>query len=72
MVLRKGKIFKMTNIERELKILEIKINFKKGAIKELLKQQEFEFSLKRQLEIKRRRKELESLAIKYGELRGEI
>lgn len=62
----------MTNIERELKILEIKINFKKGAIKELLKQQEFEFSLKRQLEIKRRRKELESLAIKYSELRGEI
>ena len=62
----------MTNIERELKILEIKINFKKGAIKELLKQQEFEFFLKRQLEIKRRRKELESLAIKYGELRGEI
>lgn len=62
----------MTNIERELKILEIKINFKKGAIKELLKQQEFESSLKRQLEIKRRRKELESLAIKYGELRGEI
>ena len=61
----------MTNIERELKILEIKINFKKGAIKELLKHQEFEFSLKRQLEIKRRRKELESLAIKYGELRGE-
>lgn len=62
----------MTNIERELNILEIKINFKKGAIKELLNQQEFEFSLNRQLEIKRRRKELESLAIKYGELRGEI
>lgn len=62
----------MTNIERELKILEIKINFKKGALKELIKQQELELSLKRQLEIKRRIKELESLAIKYGELRGEI
>ena len=54
----------MTDLERELKILEIKINFKKGALKELLKQQEFEFSLKRQLEIKRRRKELELLATK--------
>lgn len=62
----------MTDIERELKILEIKINFKKGALKELIKQQGFEFSLKRQLEIKRRRKELELLATKYGELKGEI
>ena len=62
----------MTEIERELKILEIKINFKKGALKELIKQQGFEFSLKRQLEIKRRRKELELLATKYGELKGEI
>lgn len=62
----------MTDLERELKILEIKINFKKGALKELLKQQEFEFSLKRQLEIKRRRKELELLATKYGELKGEV
>lgn len=61
----------MTDIERELKILEIKINFKKGALKELIKQQGFEFSLKRQLEIKRRRKELELLATKYGELKGE-
>lgn len=62
----------MTDIERELKILEIKINFKKGALKELIKQQGLEFSLKRQLEIKRRRKELELLATKYGELKGEI
>ena len=62
----------MTDLERELKILEIKINFKKGALKELLKQQEFEFSLKRQLEIKRRRKELELLATKYRELKGEV
>lgn len=62
----------MTDLERELKILEIKINFKKGALKELIKQQGFEFSLKRQLEIKRRRKELELLATKYGELKGEI
>lgn len=62
----------MTDIERELKILEIKINFKKGALKEFIKQQGFEFSLKRQLEIKRRRKELELLATKYGELKGEI
>lgn len=62
----------MTDIERELKILEIKINFKKGALKELIKKQGFEFSLKRQLEIKRRRKELELLATKYGELKGEI
>ena len=62
----------MTDIERELKILEIKINFKKGALKELIKQQGFEFSLKRQLEIKRRRKELELLATKHGELKGEI
>lgn len=62
----------MTDLERELKILEIKINFKKGALKELLKQQEFEFSLKRQLEIKRRRKEVELLATKYGELKGEV
>ena len=62
----------MTDIERELKILEIKINFKKGALKESIKQQGFEFSLKRQLEIKRRRKELELLATKYGELKGEI
>lgn len=62
----------MTDIERELKILEIKINFKKGALKELIKQQGFEFSLKRQLEIKRRRKELELLAVKYGELKGEV
>lgn len=62
----------MTDIERELKILEIKINFKKGALKDLIKQQGFEFSLKRQLEIKRRRKELELLATKYGELKGEI
>lgn len=62
----------MTDIERELKILEIKINFKKGALKDIIKQQGFEFSLKRQLEIKRRRKELELLATKYGELKGEI
>ena len=62
----------MTDIERELKISEIKINFKKGALKELIKHQGFEFSLKRQLEIKRRRKELELLATKYGELKGEI
>lgn len=62
----------MTDLERELKILEIKINFKKGALKELLKQQEFDFSLKRQLEIKRRRKELELLATKYRKLKGEV